>query len=81
MEPASLERKRDIAALKRLQNDETWPVVMRMLNKRLISLGEIDKIVGQDAYQELKQLHKRIGGVEELKRFFNDLERGAFDDE
>ena len=56
-----------------LVRSDTWDVIMRMLNDRLDEIGRAE-ITGQNAFEELRALHKREGAKEELVDFFNKLE-------
>ncbi len=72
--------KLEISQLRKLQQDPVWDVVERMLAGRIDSLKR-EEIAGQSAFQELRQLHRNQGGIMHLRKFFEDLEQGAFDDD
>lgn len=64
--------------LKTLAKMEEWNVLVLFLGEYIEKLNE-KEIVGTNAFEELRSLHKRQGGVEELKNFFDIIERQAFE--
>ncbi len=71
--------KLEKAQLQQLMQDKSWAVVERLLTIRIAELEQQAGRTGaQDAFQELRQLHKCQGGIEELARFFKDMEEGVF---
>ncbi len=72
--------KLDTARLREIQQSPAWDVVVRLLSVRIAEINaRTCETVADDSFKELRTLHKGQGGVEELKRFFDDLEKGAFD--
>lgn len=79
---ASMDDRRDAAALKRIQTDDGWEVVLKKLAKRIDAIARTAVDTGgRNEFEELKALHQAQGGITELTRFFDDLEKNAFDDE
>lgn len=72
--------KLEKAQLRTLQQDSSWEIVLRMLARRIDEINARGMETAADtAFEELRAKHKAQGGVEELKKFFNDLEQGAFE--
>lgn len=72
--------KLEVAQLQELQKGDAWDVVVRMLETRIKQINATGmETVADNAFEELRAKHKAQGGVEELKKFFEDLERGAFE--
>lgn len=72
--------KAEASALRSLQNEAGWNIVMKLLGARIDELGaRANGITGSSAFEELQALHKCQGGVAELKQFFEDMEHGAFE--
>ena len=73
--------KLEIAQLKKLQEDVGWDVLERFVEKRIASLNaRAAEVLGKDAFEELRVVHKCQGAVEEIRKLFQDIERQAFDD-
>lgn len=72
--------RQEIAFIRKIQQDPAWEVIEKLQKLRIQSL-RAGVIGGQDAFQELRELHKAQGGAEALAKFFEDLERAAFDDD
>ena len=70
--------KGEKAALKRLQDDQAWDIVVKLLSEQ-IDEWRAEQTSGQDAFQELRMLHKMQGKVDGLKEFFDKLERRSFE--
>lgn len=71
--------KTEASMLRNIQQDAGWEVVLRTLKQRLDELGErAGSVQAETEFLTLRTLHKTQGGIEELKQFFEDLERGAF---
>lgn len=71
--------KTDASMLRNIQQDAGWDVVLRVLRKRLEELAEnAGSTQAETEFLTLRSLHKSQGGIEALKQFFDDLERGAF---
>lgn len=68
----------DKAALKRLQDDQSWNVVLRVVAEQIEEWKD-EPISGQDAFQELRMLHRRDGKVDGVKELFDKLERKSFE--
>ena len=62
------------SAIRILVTGDTWDIIMRVLNDRLDEIGRRE-VTGQNAFEELRALHKREGAKEELVAFFDLLER------
>lgn len=72
--------KLESAQLRTVQETEGWSVLERKLKERIQQiLGA--PIMGVDAFQELRELHRKQGAVDALRQFFEDVEQQAFDDE
>ena len=69
--------KIESALLKDLMRSDGWEFVLRLLGTRIDDL-RAKPVVGQNAFEVLRSLHLRDGGVDELKSFFDYLENGAF---
>ena len=66
--------------LRRIQTDDSWPIVLKALGQRMDELAaQASETGGTTAYESLKTLHKAQGGRDALIKFFNDLETGAFE--
>ena len=70
--------KGEKSALKRLQEDAGWEIIVRLYAEQMREWQE-EEIVGQDSFQELRMLHKRQGKVEGLRSFIEKIERGTFE--
>ena len=66
------------ATLKRLQDDQAWDIVVRLLGEQ-IDEWRAEQISGQDAFQELRMMHRIQGKVDGLKEFFDKLEKKSFE--
>ena len=71
--------KQERAQIKSLQQDKRWDAVMRFVGLKLAVWRE-EPISGQNAFEELRMLHKRDGKVEGVLEIFNQMEKEAFDD-
>ena len=72
--------KLQIAQLRDLQQSPAWEVMVQQLMVRIAQINaRTCETVADSAFEELRTLHKGQGGVEELKKLFEDLERGAFE--
>jgi hypothetical protein len=69
--------KAEVSVLKMFMQGDAWDLILRLLGGRISELQAAD-MTGQNAFETLRALHLRDGGVTELKKFFDDLERGAF---
>ena len=58
--------------------DPAWEVIVAAKDARVMKLRAEDP-GGKDAFETLRDLHKRQGKVEELESFFERLDRGALD--
>lgn len=71
--------KQERAQIKSLQQDERWNAVMKFVSLKLTQWREA-KVVGENAFQELRMLHSRDGKVDGVLEVFNQMEQQAFDD-
>lgn len=60
--------------LKDLQQHEGWDVLIQHLGERLDSIKDRN-VIGNNEFETLKLTFMREGGIQELKDFFNNLER------
>lgn len=71
--------KAQVGALKRLMQNDAWDVLTQAYENRVKRL-QSEPTVGQNAFEELRMLHKQQGKIEGLVEFFSDIEKMAFDD-
>ena len=74
---ASLD-KREKAQIKSIQQDERWNAVMKFVGLKLAQWRE-EGINGQNAFEELRALHRRDGKVDGALEIFEQMERQAFE--
>lgn len=72
-------KRAEASALKSLMKESGWSVLEQKLADHITKL-EAEKVVGGNAFEELRALHTKQGKVDGLREFFDMLERGAFDD-
>ncbi len=65
--------KEDKSKLKALLDDDRYAVIMSALGAYVQRIQD-EPITGNSEFETLRCLHKRDGGVEHLKSFFNELE-------
>ena len=70
--------KTEKAVIKGLLKMDAWNAVMTFVGLKLEQWGE-QPIVGDNAFEELRALHKRDGGIEKVKELFDQLERQALE--
>lgn len=70
----SIEQKR----LKSLLKGEVWDLVMKFAGLK-IKQWQADAVSGENAFQELRALHKRDGKVDGLNEFLEQLEKQQFE--
>ena len=66
------------AQIKSIMTDARWDAVMRFVGLKLAQWRE-EGISGQNAFEELRALHKRDGKVEGITEVFDQMEQQAFD--
>lgn len=71
--------KQEKAQIKSLQQDKRWDAITRFVGLKLDQWRET-LISGQNAFEELRALHKRDGKVEGVLEIFEQMEQRAFDD-
>jgi hypothetical protein len=72
--------KTEASMIRSIHTEPGWNVIVRMLGQRIEELGaRAGSVQGETEFQTLRALHRAQGGIEELKQFFEDLERGAFE--
>ncbi len=72
--------KLEVAQLQELQKSDAWDIVVKKLDERIASINARGmETTADNAFEELRAKHKCQGGTEELKKFFDDLEKGAFE--
>jgi hypothetical protein len=70
-------KREEIAMLRRIQQEDVWGLISRLLNERIGQIKD-EEVVGNTDFETLRMLHKNQGKVEGLAQFFEDLEKGAF---
>ena len=70
--------KAEQSQVRSLMKEDRWDIVIKFLGEKL-DQWRSEKIVGQNAFESLRMLHTRDGKVEGVNEFFEQLERGAFD--
>lgn len=68
----------DKQRLKWLMKTEQWDVVLHFFAYKIGQWNE-EKIVGGNAFEELKNLHTQQGKVEGLAEFMDQMEREAME--
>lgn len=66
------------AQIKSIMKDERWDSVMRFVALKL-DQWRSQPIVGQNAFEELRALHRRDGMVEGINEVFDQMEKQAFE--
>lgn len=70
--------KLQLARLKKLVTSDEYDVLISIL-EQYIAHRLSEPIVGENAFQELRAVHKQQGGVEALKEFFDRIEKADFE--
>lgn len=60
--------------LKRLVREDAWDILVKAMGEYIDKINA-EEITGGDAFQELRALHERQGGVKHLKAFFDAIEK------
>lgn len=64
--------------LKVLMDHPAWESLLKVLAERLRAL-EHEGVTGQNEFETLRSLHVKNGKIAGLTDFFNDVERGAYE--
>lgn len=62
--------------LKKLVQDDAWDVLLKAVGDYVDDL-RLMKVSGTNAFEELRDLHKRDGRIEGVLEFFDKIEKGT----
>lgn len=70
--------KAEASQLRATMKEPGWDVIIRLLADQIDAIRAED-VTGNNAFEELRMMHKNQGRVDGLKEFFDKLEHGAID--
>lgn len=66
------------AQIKSWMSEESYDAVHQFYQNRIQEI-QSEPITGRNAFEELRALHYKQGRIEELDKFFSDLERQSYE--